>query len=284
MYASSSSSSSLTSLPASQYFPELGESRQPIKFISVDLPDPDGPMMATYSPLRISTSTPRNACTCSAPISYTLASDSVLITTPEPTRSSRYESVAGVSTGIRISLVFGCSSALLIFRLLRCAVVHLHLSLRLQGAQCLVAADDNLVTGFQSLGDFNIGHAGDARLDGQEHRLTSVNYEYALHFILFGIARRRRRRRCQRHAGTALFLCILGRFFQILARRHRQCLDRNRNYVLLFRRLDLGGGRQTGPQILRGIGQRHDDFEILRFLRTRRGLRGGESGTAQHGL
>ena len=29
--------------------PFEGESRQPIKFISVDLPDPDGPMMATYS-------------------------------------------------------------------------------------------------------------------------------------------------------------------------------------------------------------------------------------------
>src|SRR5256886_17627659 len=85
MYASSSSPSSPTSLPASQYFPELGESRQPIKFISVDLPDPDGPMMATYSPCRTSTSTPRSACTCSAPISYPLASASVLITRPELT-------------------------------------------------------------------------------------------------------------------------------------------------------------------------------------------------------
>ena len=28
----------------------LGVSRQPIMFISVDLPEPDGPMMATYSP------------------------------------------------------------------------------------------------------------------------------------------------------------------------------------------------------------------------------------------
>src|SRR6266852_2395320 len=46
-----------------------GESRHPIRFISVDLPEPDGPMRATYSPLAISTSTPRRACTCSAPIS-----------------------------------------------------------------------------------------------------------------------------------------------------------------------------------------------------------------------
>ena len=49
MRASSSSSSSLTSCWLSQYWPLDGESRQPIRFISVDLPDPDGPMMATYS-------------------------------------------------------------------------------------------------------------------------------------------------------------------------------------------------------------------------------------------
>src|SRR6266446_3107980 len=284
MYASSSSSRSLTRRPASQYFPELGESRQPIRFMSVDFPDPDGPMMATYSPLRISTSTPRNACTCSAPISYTLASASVLITTPELTRSSRYESVAGVSTGIRISLVFACASALLIFLLLRRAVVHLHLRLRFQGAQCLVAADDNLVPGFQPLGDFNIGHAGDTGFDGQEHSLTSVDHKHPLHFILFGIARRWGRWGRQRHAGTALFLCIFGRFFQILARPHGQRLDRNGHYIFLFRGLDLGRGRQTRSQILRRIRQRHDNLEILGFLCAGRGLRRRQSGTAQHGL
>ena len=37
-------------------------------FISVDLPDPDGPMIETYSLRRISTSTPASACTTSAPI------------------------------------------------------------------------------------------------------------------------------------------------------------------------------------------------------------------------
>ncbi len=49
MRASSSSSSSLTSWPLSQYLPLDGVSRQPMRFISVDLPEPDGPMMATYS-------------------------------------------------------------------------------------------------------------------------------------------------------------------------------------------------------------------------------------------
>src|SRR6267378_7047363 len=199
MYASSSSSRSLTSRPANQYLPELGESRQPIRFISVDFPEPDGPMMATYSPLRISTSTPRNACTCSAPISYTLASASVLITTPELTRSSRYESVAGVSTGIRISLVLGGASALLIVLLLRRAVVHLHLRLRLQGAQCLVAADDDLVAGLQTFRNLDVCDTCDAGLNGSEQSLFSVDHEHALDFILFRIARGCGRRRCQRH-------------------------------------------------------------------------------------
>src|SRR5258708_10784473 len=156
-------------------------------------------MMATYSPLRISTSTPRNACTCSAPISYTLASACVLITTPELTRSSRYESIAGVSTGIRISLVLGCASALLIVLLLRRAVVHLHLGLRLQGAQCLVAADHDLVAGLQTFSNLDVRDTGDAGLHGPEQSLLSIDHEHTLDFILFRIARGRRRRRRQRH-------------------------------------------------------------------------------------
>src|ERR1700728_1912073 len=42
MRASWSSSSSLTSWPFSQYLPLEGVSRQPMRFIRVDLPDPDG--------------------------------------------------------------------------------------------------------------------------------------------------------------------------------------------------------------------------------------------------
>src|ERR1700741_3353776 len=104
MYASSWSLSSLPSLPASQYLPEVGESRQPIRFIRVDLPDPEGPMMATYSPLRISTSTPCKACTCSAPISYVLIKPSVRITIPASTRSWRKDSEGVVSVGIIFSV------------------------------------------------------------------------------------------------------------------------------------------------------------------------------------
>src|SRR5437870_6106307 len=121
------------------------------------------------------------------------------MTTPEPTRSSRYESVAGVSTGIRISLVLACASALLIVLFLWRAVVYLHLGLGLQRAQGLVAADHNLVAGFQPLGDLNISDACDAGLHGQEDRLFSIHHKYALNLILLGIARCGRRRRCKRH-------------------------------------------------------------------------------------
>src|ERR671919_1192454 len=70
MRASSSSSISETFLPLSQYSPCEGVSRQPIKFINVDLPDPDGPMIAMYSPRGISNDTPCSACTDSVPIWY----------------------------------------------------------------------------------------------------------------------------------------------------------------------------------------------------------------------
>src|SRR3989449_4666450 len=53
MRASSSSDRSLTFWPLSQYSPAVGVSRQPMRFMSVDFPDPEGPMMATNSLRRI---------------------------------------------------------------------------------------------------------------------------------------------------------------------------------------------------------------------------------------
>ena len=50
-WASSSSDMALTSSPASRKVPEVGTSRQPRMCMRVDLPEPDGPMMATYSPV-----------------------------------------------------------------------------------------------------------------------------------------------------------------------------------------------------------------------------------------
>src|SRR6266481_2649167 len=156
------------------------------------------------------------------------------MTTPELTRSSRYESAAGVSTGIRISLVLGCALALLIVLFLRCAVVHLDLGLGFQGAQCLVAADHNFVAGLQALGNFDVRDASDSRLHRPEYGLLRVDHEYTLHFILLGIAGCGRRWRRQRYARTALILCILGGFFQILSRPHGQRLNRYGHDVLSF--------------------------------------------------
>src|SRR6185295_10763952 len=47
-----------------------GVSRHPIRFISVDLPEPDGPVIARYSPRFTSNDTPCSACTFSEPMSY----------------------------------------------------------------------------------------------------------------------------------------------------------------------------------------------------------------------
>jgi hypothetical protein len=47
--------------------PEVGLSKQPTMFMKVDLPEPDGPMMAKKSPLPIVTETPRSAFTTTSP-------------------------------------------------------------------------------------------------------------------------------------------------------------------------------------------------------------------------
>src|SRR5882757_2030171 len=70
----------LTSWPASRYVPVVATSRQPRMCISVDLPDPDGPMIATYSPCSIESYTPRNASTSIAPVLYTLRTASSSMT------------------------------------------------------------------------------------------------------------------------------------------------------------------------------------------------------------
>ena len=58
-----------TSVPARWYVPEDGRSRQPMTCMSVDLPEPDGPTMATNSPSRTWMSTPASACTWVRPVS-----------------------------------------------------------------------------------------------------------------------------------------------------------------------------------------------------------------------
>ena len=66
----------LTSSPARWYRPAVGTSRQPKMCMSVDLPEPEGPMMATYSPCSIVRLTPRSAATEIDPVRYTLVTRS----------------------------------------------------------------------------------------------------------------------------------------------------------------------------------------------------------------
>ena len=58
-----SSSSVLTFLLFRWYVPLVGLSKHPMIFIKVDLPEPDGPIIATNSPLSISSETPLRAST-----------------------------------------------------------------------------------------------------------------------------------------------------------------------------------------------------------------------------
>src|SRR5271154_3010019 len=212
------------------------------------------------------------------------------MTTPELTRSSRYESVDGVSTGITLSRAFltwppSERLALLIVGLLRSGVIHLDSGLRFQRTQRLVAAHDNFVARLQTLSDFNIRYAGNPSIHRLEYRLLAVDHKYALYFVLLRIAARGDGRRSgQRHAGVAAFLGALRGLIQILARAHSQRLNRNGDYILLFRRLDLGSRRKPRAQVLWRRRQRYHHLEIFRFLRAGGRLRGRQSRTAQHRL
>ena len=61
-----------TSRASSKYSPEVGRSRQPRMCISVDLPEPDGPVTARNSPCPTSSDTPRSARTSTSPTVYVL--------------------------------------------------------------------------------------------------------------------------------------------------------------------------------------------------------------------
>jgi len=106
----------------------------------------DGDVIALANPL------PRRAARALLrAIVRPLASASVLMTNAGADQVFRYESVTGVQTGIRISLVLGCASALLIVLLLRGAVVHLNLGLGFQGAQLPCSCRPHSSPGLQAL-------------------------------------------------------------------------------------------------------------------------------------
>src|SRR5487761_1419227 len=74
-WSSSLRESELTSLPAMCSVPEVGRSRQPSRFTSVDLPEPDGPMMPSHSPRGTDRETESSARTVPARPVYSRVTD-----------------------------------------------------------------------------------------------------------------------------------------------------------------------------------------------------------------
>src|SRR5688500_15939644 len=74
--ARSESGSSATDFPLRMYFPSVGESSSPRIESSVDLPQPDGPAIAMYSPLLISRWMPARACVSTSSVKNTFVTPS----------------------------------------------------------------------------------------------------------------------------------------------------------------------------------------------------------------
>src|SRR5690606_26415584 len=88
MRASSPSFNVVKSTPSSRYCPLLGRSSAPRMCSSVDLPEPDGPMMDTNSRCAMRKSTSRSATTGSAIWSYTLLTARSSMSARAPSRDA----------------------------------------------------------------------------------------------------------------------------------------------------------------------------------------------------
>src|SRR3954470_23259241 len=77
--ARSDAASSATGRLFNRYCPSVGESRRPRIDRSVDLPQPDGPAIDTYSPLLICRWIPESACVSTSSVKNTFVTPSSLI-------------------------------------------------------------------------------------------------------------------------------------------------------------------------------------------------------------
>src|SRR5260221_924596 len=82
--ARSDARSSATGRPFSSYDPCVGESRRPRIESKVDLPQPDGPAIDTYSPRSICTLTFDSACVSTSSVENTLVRSCSLMTGGAP--------------------------------------------------------------------------------------------------------------------------------------------------------------------------------------------------------
>src|SRR5216110_940374 len=217
-----------------------------MRFMSVDLPDPDGPMTATYSFLWIWTLTPRRARTSSEPMSYSRVSLCVRMMTSgsgvSPVRNSWTVLTSGAGSSCRPIPGWAARA-------------------RLQIADRLIRARDDRVALMHAFDDLEVLLAGDAHLYGMERRHTAVDEEHAFCFLLICALRAPTARvsRC-RGLGRSTSRPLLGRDRRILAYGQRD--DRNRQRLFARIRHDPRGGRQVGPHLGRRIHQRDFDFVV----------------------
>src|SRR5262249_15971189 len=80
---SSSSEMAASEAPSTRTSPDVGRSRPPMRFRSVDFPDPDGPTIDTISPRAIDTVTASSAMTCRLPSNrFVIRSRSITLLAP----------------------------------------------------------------------------------------------------------------------------------------------------------------------------------------------------------
>ena len=87
--ASSFSPIFAVSFPPILTMPPVGRSRQPIMFMHVDFPEPEGPIIERNSPRFTAKEMPRSAWTCSSPIEYVFVTSCIKMTCSAMPNSSR---------------------------------------------------------------------------------------------------------------------------------------------------------------------------------------------------
>src|SRR5438046_8436083 len=188
MRASSSSSISETFFPFSQYCPCDGVSRQPIRSIKVDFPDPEGPVMSTYSPRRTSNDTPWSACTFSAPMSYVFQRSRIAISEfalPSAEGNSGLTTKVGDIAGVSI-----VASAIITHHLRRAGAgfrflcLPFHARAFFQALEHATRAGYNFSPGLQATDYFDVRFSGNAGSQLDELQLVVIVHNIkTLHFF-----------------------------------------------------------------------------------------------------
>src|SRR5581483_458249 len=142
----------------------------------VDLPEPEGPMIATYSPRLISMSTPDTAWISWSPMTYVFHKSKVRMTIPSRLSCSPRAISSLSATAATLRLL---PSGLLPWTL----IIHLYLRIVADRANYLVTSGDDFITFLQPAGHLDVGGARDARFDLPERHLASGHHEHALDLL-----------------------------------------------------------------------------------------------------